>query len=106
MLTQECSSFWARIYIAGPINIAEQIVREFVMQGACVNIYQNKYIYTGGEELGYVVEFINYPRFLSSEERILENCIALADKLLDKTFQKSYTVVTPNKSYFKSIMES
>lgn len=106
MVIQECSSFRARIYIAGPMDVAEQVIREFVMQGACLNIHPNKYIYTGGEEIGYTVEFINYPRFPASEEQILESCMNLADKLLDKTFQKSYTIVTPYKSYFKSIVEA
>ena len=97
-----CKSFYARIYLAGPILIAEQIVRKQMFEGGCITIAPTKYIYRGGEELGYVVEYINYPRFPKDEDVIKTEAKQLANRLLDETFQRSYTIVFPDESYYYS----
>ena len=49
MIKLNDNTFWARIYIAGPLNKAEDICRQYVTKGACVNVYETNYIFKYGE---------------------------------------------------------
>lgn len=96
-------TYWARIHIAGPIETAKQIIRrECMRKGLCVTITPTSYIYTGGEEVGYVVELINYPRFPSQTADISERARALALMLRDETFQHSVLVQEPSNTTWYS----
>lgn len=88
-----------RLYLSGPIDIAKQVCREECLrEGLCVTIEPTTFIYTGGEEAGYVVGLINYPRFPSTPEAINARARDLAVKLLDRTCQNSVLVMTPTDS--------
>lgn len=101
MIYKQCDSYWVKIYIAGPIEVAKQIIRrEAKAQGMCVTIEPTTYVYTGGEEVGYVVGFINYPRFPASPDDIWARADKLAETLKQETYQSSYTIMDPNKSFF------
>lgn len=90
MNTKDCDTYWARIYIAGPVDVARQVLREECMrEGLCVTIEPTHFIYTGGEESGYVVGFNNYPRFPWTKEQLETRATAVLLLLLDKTFQHS-----------------
>lgn len=92
-----------KIYIGGTRDWARRVLQEYVMDGACVSISDEEYIYTMGNEAGYVVNLINYPRFPKSEEELLKQAYDLAYLLLEKTCQGSCTVVDYNgDSYFIS----
>jgi hypothetical protein len=92
-------TYWVNIYLSGPVEIAEQICRkDFLDHGLCITITPTKYIYTGGEESGYVIGLVNYPRFPSQPEEIYARAKDLAIKLLDGTFQHSVLLVSPDKS--------
>jgi hypothetical protein len=95
-------SYWAKIFIAGPILIAEQSLRELTFEGLCVNVYVNKYIYKGGEETGYVVELINYPRFPCTPDDIRKKAFDIGNKLMIDTYQSSFTVMYPDTTEFYS----
>lgn len=88
-----------RIYLSGPIDVAKQICREECFnEGLCVTIEPTTYIYTGGEESGYVVGLLNYPRFPTTPEKLAQRAETIALKLLEKTFQNSVLIVTPTES--------
>ncbi len=88
-----------RIYLSGPIEAAKQIIRErCYSNGLCVTIEPTLFIYTGGEESGYVVGLLNYPRFPCDAEALDRKAEELALKLLDGTFQHSALLVTPERS--------
>lgn len=87
-----------RIYLSGPIEVAKQACREFCMVGLCVTIKPTLFIYTGGEESGYVVGLVNYPRFPATPENIEQRAADLARTLLAKTFQHSALIMTPEKT--------
>lgn len=92
-------TFWARIYMSGPIEVAKQTIRqECLRDGLCVTIEPTTFIYTGGEEAGYVVGLINYPRFPNSPEAIEARARDLMEKLLDATFQHSALMMTANNT--------
>jgi hypothetical protein len=96
MIEKTVTTFWAKIYISGPIEIAEQIIRQECLRiGLCVTIEPTKFIYTGGEEDGYVVGLINYPRFPAKPEDITARAINLASLLLEGTYQHSILIMTP-----------
>ena len=99
----QCTTYEVKIYIAGPIDVAEQICRrEFFKEGWCCTINPTKYIYTGGDEIGYVIGIINYARFPSLHEKILERSLEFAELLMKETYQKSCSVVATDKAYFLS----
>lgn len=88
-----------RIYLSGPIEIAKQVIREHVLaHPLCVTIEPTTFIYTGGEEQGYVVGLLNYPRFPSNPDDLLSRALDLAVLLRDRTFQHSVLVVTPEQT--------
>lgn len=85
--------------MSGPIEVAKQIIRaECMREGLCVTIEPTTFIYTGGEEAGYVVGLINYPRFPSSPKAIVERATDLIHKLLDGTHQHSALLVCSDET--------
>ncbi len=86
----------ADIFIAGDLAQAKQVCREFCMEeGACVTVEPVSYIYTGGEESGVRVGFINYPRFPSDVVAIEARARDLGDRLMKRLCQHSFSIVGP-----------
>lgn len=95
-------SYWAKIFMAGDYDTARQTCKQFCMRGLCVNVSRTNYIYTGGEETGVVVELINYPKFASTHQEILDTAKVLAEQLIVSLCQFSYTIMTPEETFFYS----
>ena len=88
---------WARIYMSGPIDVAKQVLRgECLRVGLCVTVEPTVFIYTGGEETGFVVGLVNYPRFPATVEAINQRARELVGLLLDATHQHSAMLMTPS----------
>ena len=100
--TKTCPTYWAKIYIAGPIRQIEQTCREYCLKGLCVTVTPTNYIYTMGEETGAEIGIINYPRFAKDPNEILTVAKELAQVLMVDCCQGSYTIMTPTKTYFYS----
>jgi hypothetical protein len=99
MKTQTEPTYTIRIYLSGPIEVAKQVIREHVLDNpCCVTIEPTTFIYTGGEEAGYVVGLLNYPRFPSTKQRLEGYASNLAHLLLDRTYQHSALIVTPSET--------
>jgi hypothetical protein len=50
--------------MAGDLATAHRVCREHCYEtGACFTITPSKFIYTGGEEDGFAIGLVNYPRF-------------------------------------------
>lgn len=99
MRTVEAPTWYAKIYLAGDIEMAKQVCREDCFrEGLCVTIEPCEYIYTGGQEAGYCVGLINYPRFPSEPESITQRAKTLALLLMERTFQLSALVTTPTET--------
>ena len=104
MTAADANTYWVKIYIAGPLEVAKQVCRkECLREGLCVTIEPTTYIYTGGEEAGVVVGLINYPRFPRPDDETLRRAIVLADNLMDAMCQHSVLVMTPHKTFWKTI---
>lgn len=100
---KEVKTYTARIFLSGPIEVAKQVLREECLrEGLCVTIDPTLYIYTGGEEAGYVVGLLNYPRFPAEFAAIQNRAIELLHLLLARTSQHSALLVTPDTSTWYS----
>jgi len=99
MKTSTSDTIVIRLYLSGPIDVAKQLLRaECLREGLCVTIEPTLFIYTGGEEFGYVVGLLNYPRFPCTFETLHKRAKKIAKLLLDATFQHSVLIVSPTKS--------
>ncbi len=95
------NTYKVKVFIAGDIQNGKNFCREyFSKKGWCCTINPTTYIYTGGEEQGYVIGFINYGRFPSTNEKILTDVLEFADGILHGTFQKSCSVVADDVTYY------
>jgi len=94
------------IYASGPISEAEQIIRKYCAdEGLCVTINPTKFIYSLGEEQGYVVGVINYPRFPKEESEVWDVASTLAKKMMEGTHQGSTMVESANKTEWITIRD-
>lgn len=99
MITKTEPTYVVRLYLSGPIEVAKQICRvECLREGLCVTVEPTTFIYTGGEESGYVVGLVNYPRFPATPDALQERARDLMLKLLDGTAQHSALMVAPESS--------
>jgi hypothetical protein len=85
-----------KIHIAGPIDIAKQYLREYCLKGLCVTLTEELFIYTAGEEMGYVVGIENYPMYPTEYQDLFKTAIEIAEGLIEVTHQSSAMVVTNN----------
>jgi hypothetical protein len=54
MTIKEEPTYQARVYMSGPIEVAKQTLRSYVRCGLCVTIEPTLFIYTAGEESGFL----------------------------------------------------
>lgn len=91
------------IFIGGDLEQAKQVCREWCMEvGDCVTVEPISYIYTGGEEAGVRIGFINYPRFPSDEAKIVDRATNLAMRLMERLCQLSFSIVAPSETIWHS----
>lgn len=89
-------TYWTRIYLSGPIEVAKQSLRGVCMnEGLCVTIDPTHYLYAGGEEAGYVVGLLNYPRFPCDADVMTITARRIALALMRETHQWSALIVNP-----------
>lgn len=106
MRTEVSPTYTVRLYLSGPIDVAKQAIRADTLRaGLCVTVEPTTYIYTGGEEAGYVVGLLNYPRFPCEPQRLEERARELMQKLLAATHQHSALMVTPAQSEWITLRE-
>ena len=96
---EQCDTFYCNIFVAGDIAIIKQICREHCFEvGLCVTVTPTDYIYTGGEEAGAIIGLINYPRFPEDAHKIILKATKLGRILMEKCFQKSFSITMPGKT--------
>ncbi len=94
-------TYTIRLYMAGDIEGAKQLLRKECYppnEGICVTIEPTTYIYAGGEESGFVVGFVNYPRFPIEPDRLLHRAKHIAEMLIANLYQWSALLVTPSET--------
>ncbi|HBO9153605.1 hypothetical protein [Pseudomonas aeruginosa] len=104
MINQFAETYWIKLYLSGPIEIAKNIIRqECLREGLCITIDPTTFIYTGGEETGYTVGIVNYPRFPTSPDDLEDRARQLMHLLLEGTYQHSALMMTPTATEWVSI---
>lgn len=99
----QVATHWAKTFIAADFDHAKQVLRRFCFDVSyCVTVDQTTYIYKGGEEKGIVVGLINCPRFPDEPGAIDNTAGIIADILMKQCGQKSYTIMTPEKTTYYS----
>lgn len=87
------------IFMAGDVAEAKRVCRKFCFEvGLCVTVEAVDFVYTGGEESGFRIGLINYPRFPSTEEAIRDHARNLALTLMRELFQHSFSIVGPTQT--------
>lgn len=103
MRVETTSSYPVSIFIAGRASDIEDQCRSYADEvGFCVTATPTTYIYRDGEEEGYIIGLINYPRFPSSPEAIWNHAETLAERLRIEAGQESYTIQAPDKTVWFS----
>lgn len=73
------------------------------MRGACVQLSECDYIYTGGCERGMTARIMQYPRFERPENEILDMAVELGTFLAQELCQISFSIETPyNTTYYQA----
>lgn len=102
----EAPSYPVSIFICGDAEDIAGECQDYADQvGYCVTITPTSYIFRGGDEDGFIIGLINYPRFPASPERIWQHAETLAARLCAKAGQKSYTIQAPDKTVWISHRE-
>lgn len=97
------ATYTVLIYIAGDIADARRVIRdECWYEGLCVTVTPTTFIYTGGEEVGVIVGFVNYPRFPKTPEDINVRARLLAERLMGALYQRTCLIVMPAETHWLS----
>jgi len=67
--------------------------------GLCITVTPTTFIYKDGNEDGCFVGFINYPRFPSTPEEILNTASKIANDLMIKFNQDKVSIICSDKTY-------
>ena len=99
-----CKTSYVTIHMAGDYNNAVQCARTFTFnEGACYQLTECDYVYTGGKESGFTARVMCYPRFLKTDEQLLDEATRFAYLLAEVLCQKSFSIETSHDTiYFQS----
>lgn len=102
-VVKEAQSYTCHLWMAGDYNEARAFLRRHVIDKPdCYSIMPASYIYTGGEEQGFRISLITYPRIPREPEEIAINLELIGIQLCEHLGQGSFTVETPQKTSFFS----
>mgnify|MGYP005609863077 CR=1 FL=1 len=97
-------TYTVTLWIAGDIDTARRVVRERAYNlGMCVTVTPTTFIYTGGEESGVAIGFVNYPRFPSTPAAIRAQAREIAETLIAALNQKSALLVATDVTEWISV---
>lgn len=106
MISKTVPTIQVSIYMAGDIQQCKQVLRkECFCEPICVTVEACDYLYTGGEESGFRVGLVNYPRFPSDLETLRRRAILLAEVLISRLHQWSALVVAPDRTTWLTLRE-
>lgn len=94
-------TYAVRLYMAGDVEQAKRFLRAECYppnEGLCVTVEVTTFIYTGGEEAGFCVGFLNYPRFPTTPEKLWDRAETVARRLIPALCQWSALLVAPDKT--------
>jgi ferredoxin len=93
--TKDTKRIWKDSLPSDAYNICQDYCNTV---GLCVTVTPTTYIYSYGNEPGFIIGLINYPRFPSSPEKIKEQSLELAEMLRYHYRQRRCTIVFPDET--------
>jgi len=82
-----------------PMDDVRKIVDEFVNEiKDCVTITPTEFRYVDGSEPGFIIGWIQYPRFPRKKDEIQDRSLLLARRLMRELGQYKVTITTPHNS--------
>ena len=99
-LVSRCQSYFSTIHMAGALSEALPVIQQFVLKGACVQVAECEYVYTGGREKGFTARILAYPRFPKADASIFMEARQLGELLLDTLGQMSFSIETPRETVY------
>ena len=109
MLIKQSETWWANIYVGSKIGysgdcISLDVARNWLQTycdsiGFAVTLTKTEFIYSGGNEPGFIVGLINYPRFPKSSVQLLKKAIYIAEQLKTLMAQERVSIVTPTETF-------
>lgn len=92
-------TYTVTVYMAGDIDTAKRWLRaECYREGLCVTVTPTTFIYTGGEETGFAIGFVNYPRFAHERGSRYERARSVASSLVAECCQKTALIVATDRT--------
>jgi len=102
MRIEFADTYTASIFVTGE-NVVEACQKYCNTRGLCVTITETLHVYTGGQEKGYIIGLINYPRFPKSTSELEEIAHDLAHYVFEQTnYEGSFTIQTSVETAFVS----
>ncbi len=99
----EVPTYWVKLFMAGNIQQAKKHLGLLCFDiGLCVTVEPTTYVYTGGEEKGIVVGFINYPRFPRKPEELWDIAKGIGNNLRVELNQWSFSLMDANRTWWIS----
>jgi Fe-S-cluster-containing hydrogenase component 2 len=93
------ATYVVTVYMAGDIDTAKRWLRRHCYdRGLCVTVAPTSFIYTGGEETGFSVGLVNYPRFPSEPADIFDHAESIARSLVAECCQTAALVVATDRT--------
>lgn len=86
------------IFIAGEFPDIFAACQEYCESGFCVTVTPTTYVFKGGYESGAVIGLINYARFPTDEHSLWLRAERLANMILERAGQQSYTIQSASRS--------
>ena len=101
--TKTLPTFTVNIYIAGRDEVIRPLLAKYCLDNKiCFSVDNLDFPYAGGEQHGFRIGIINYPRFPREESELSEMAITLTKYLIEETHQISATVVGPKETTYIS----
>lgn len=93
------NTYTVRVYMAGPIDAAKAVLRKVCyLESLCVTVEPTTFIYTGGEEDGVVVGFVDYPKHPSTRGDVYARARRVALAMMPELNQKTALLVATDKT--------
>lgn len=100
----ECTTYQVTLVISrvdkqGISRNGRVVIQEFVDNvGLCVTVTETSFLFSYGAEVGYLIGFINYPRFPKTPTQIDNLAILLGEKLKAHLDQTRYSIIYPDRT--------
>lgn len=92
-------TYQVTVFVGGDVATAKRWLREECYRsGLCVTVTPTTFVYTGGDEDGLAIGFVNYPRFPSTRDEIWNRAHAIATALVVALCQKTALVVATDRT--------